>query len=276
MSDAARARFQQRATFRSEPGHRMRLGARRLGLLLAFAVAGCSDKAASVPSDASSATADGGDAAADTGAPESGHAGDGIDCTPILNQGGGDTGFAMCTDGTKQRRAVVQCPLPPTSNPSNCPPSNGDCASDAECTQGTSAIFPKGYCADAHDLRGYCGCYYGCRQDSDCAPGSICECGVVVGQCVPANCKTNTDCGEGFACVATFEGTAGACNPVTNPFFPPLTRYVCQTAADQCQSDGDCSHVDAGPPVDARLLSHIVCLFDGTRRACGLACASPP
>jgi len=254
----------------------MSCGARRLGLVLAFAAAGCGDKAASVRPDAGIPAADGGDTALDTGAPESGDAGGRINCTPILNQGGADTGFAMCTDGRKQRRAAVECPLPPTSTPTTCPPSNGACASDAECTQETSATFPKGYCADAHNLRGYCGCYYGCRQDSDCAAGSICECGVVVGQCVPANCKTNPDCGDGFGCVATFEGTAGTCNPVTNPNIPPLTRYVCQTAADQCQRDDDCNHVDAGTPPDARLLSRVVCLFDGTRRACGLVCASPP
>src|SRR4051794_26302470 len=189
--------------------------------------------------------------------------------SPFLTAAGVDTGFDSCADGTLRRRAATQCPLPPTSPVPVC--TDSQCTSDADCPQGQSAFFPKGYCTDAYQLKGYCGCYAGCREDADCAPGSICECGVVVGQCVPATCTTNADCGAGFDCVATAQGVAdGTCNWTSNPPSPPLTEFVCQRIGDGCRNQADCADASTAGVSDAAAIVNAACLYDGTRRACGM------
>jgi hypothetical protein len=181
-------------------------------------------------------------------------------CQPILNQANLDTGFENCDDGSKRRRAAVQCPEEKMITPGPCA-SNPNCKEDADCNQ-----QPNGYCGEAHNLAGYCGCYYGCRQDSDCGAGSICECGVVVGRCISATCKTNADCGAGYGCVGTITGTAGT---TCNTTFPPLAPiYVCQKAGDLCSGDKDCPN--GGGATQAR------CLYDGDHLACGLVCLPTP
>jgi hypothetical protein len=237
-------------------------------VLVALSGPGCSSSLASpttvdpaVDSSVNSAV----DSAVDSGA-DSG-------CAPVLSQSGEDTGFETCTDGTLRRRAALQCPWPPMSPEPTCTLMS-TCASDAVC--GDSGILPqpKGYCAEAHKLIGYCGCFGGCCQDADCGPGYLCECNLPFGQCVPAECETNADCGAGFACVATAQGTPGGkCNQVPEPPYPPLTLFVCQTAADSCRGQTDCAAAgtgDAGPGASPS------CLFDGTRRACGVFCPGPP
>jgi Cys-rich repeat protein len=158
----------------------------------------------------------------------------------------------------------------PVCNPVNC-------TSDADCPAGTSAAFPNGYCAEAHHLSGLCGCFTACREDADCGPGAICECGNYLGQCVPARCATNADCGAGFACIATAQGvTGGACNQTSNAQSPPITLFVCQTAGDGCRSKADCTDASAADAAATREIESPACLFDGSRRACGLFCAYPP
>ena len=90
-------------------------------------------------------------------------------CQPILNQAGLDTGFESCADGSKRRRAAILCPEERTSPSNPCQAIAGpySCKSDSDCL-----AQPGGYCADAHQIVGYCGCYYGCRHDSDCDTGS--------------------------------------------------------------------------------------------------------
>jgi hypothetical protein len=185
-----------------------------------------------------------------------------LTCWQIVNTAGLDTGFEQCADGARRRRAAVECPASVTAATSPCRPDSGpaDCTSDADCT-----MQPHGYCATAHELTAYCGCYYGCRQDSDCAAGSICDCGDFIGQCVPATCTTNADCGPGLDCRATFAATAGASCTDVNQTRP--TSYACQTAADQCHGSKECS--DAGASQGA-------CLLDGARRACGQLCTVAP
>ena len=189
-------------------------------------------------------------------------------CQAILNSAGLDTGFETCDDGTSRRRAALTCPLPPM-NPPDAGVTSASCGSDSDCGIG-------GVCADAHNLRGYSGCWTGCRQDADCGAGSICACGDIVGRCVPASCTTNADCGTGFGCVATGDGRAGACTQSLNYPSPSAVRYVCQRTSDTCWSSGDCES-KGGPPsglVDGGAYSS-ACLYDGTRRVCGYICAGP-
>jgi len=186
-------------------------------------------------------------------------------CQPVLNSAKLDTGLDSCDDGTTRRRTALVCPLPAmrSADAGASPP--GPCAADTEC--GNQSI-----CAEAHNLRGYSGCFSGCRQDSDCGAGSICVCGVVLGQCMPANCKTNADCGVGFGCLATGEGPAGGCAVGMAVSTPNITRYVCQQAQDACFATKDCpggvppSQPDGGSSWPA-------CIYGGAKRVCGYACA---
>jgi hypothetical protein len=198
-------------------------------------------------------------------------------CQSILSQSGEDTGFEMCADGTTRRRAALQCPWRVMSADTGCP-ATGDCSTDEECTQNLTAFDPKGYCADAHQLKGYCGCFSGCREDSDCAVGSICVCiEGEPGSCLPAKCKTNADCGAGLGCVASAQGVAGkTCNQTSNASSPPMEFYVCQTTSDECNSNRDCFDGGASVSNDAGEIEAGACVFDGSHRACGLFCAYPP
>ena len=100
----------------------------------------------------------------------------------------------------------------------------GDCSSDADCT-----ALPHGYCSGGGaDL---CGCKYGCTTDADCAEGSICMCGTNIGTCVKAiDCQSDADCGADSLC-ASYEGTL--CGSIAG--------FACQSAADQCKSQTDCT-----------------------------------
>ena len=176
----------------------------------------------------------------------------GVACVPYLDQSSRDTGLDTCTNGNLQRRASIQCSWSPPSPTPVCATST--CASDDDCP-GFPPTQPKGYCAQAHNLAGYCGCFTGCHQDADCGPGWICECGVVpFNQCVMAQCTTNADCGAGFACVATAVSMpANPCSPASSH---PPTLFVCQTAADSCGGPTDCTGADT------------ICLYDGAQRVC--------
>ena len=198
----------------------------------------------------------------DAGSASGGRVGTTDACQPILNQAGMDTGFESCADGAKRRRAAIVCPTEQTSASSPC---GADpllsCKADSDCK-----MQPNGYCADAHKLTGYCGCYYGCRQDSDCGAGSICECGVVVGRCVAATCTTNADCGVGFGCASATAASASVATCI-NGFGAELSStYTCQTPADQCQGDSIC-------PPNGR--DRGACFLDGGRRVCGTICFMP-
>lgn len=173
-----------------------------------------------------------------------------------------DTGFDLCDAFWGARRRVARaCPLGPlTADPHQCEPSV--CSSDQDCTRSA-----HGLCADSHHLAGYCGCYYGCMQDSDCGPGSVCFCGDPVGRCVPSNCTDDSACGSGQLCAsylaACIPGTGpdAACTGGVNGCF---SGFACQNAADECLHDADCL------PNNAR------CELQNGHRVCAPECPGPP
>ena len=213
--------------------------------------------------DAAEAASDGADAVDDGGTRDSTSAevgGDALVCQPVLNQAGIDTGFEVCSDHSQRRRVAIACPEARMAATSPCTPDDGPaCKSDAECT-----MQPLGYCANAHKLVGYCGCFYGCRKDSDCASGSICSCGSVVGVCVSATCASAAECGAGSACVLTVHG-APQLTCVSGRPSSFVESYSCLKPEDQCHGNGDCpsSGMDFG-----------TCFIDTAHRYCGLTCFS--
>jgi hypothetical protein len=137
--------------------------------------------------------------------------------SPVLVDGQ-DTGFELCSSGTIHRPAVVACPtlLP---RPAACAGGAGACAKDADCNAG-----PNGACDP--NAQGTCACHYGCRVDTDCAPGQMCVCGDPVGTCAVASCHSDAECAP-FLCTTYYGGCVGS-------------AFACQTCADECAADSEC------------------------------------
>jgi hypothetical protein len=100
----------------------------------------------------------------------------------------------------------------------------GTCSSDAECT-----AKAHGHCAppEGGSIPGN-RCQYGCTQDSECAPGSVCLCGDPIGKCVSAKCSVDADCPGGLC--ASYVAMPGCDRPA----------FACLSPDDQCISNADC------------------------------------
>jgi hypothetical protein len=160
-----------------------------------------------------------------------------------------NTGLQGCESGVIHRPEPVTCqsalprPLPPASS------ANGDaaeatlsqvellyrvasglitgCSADTECND-----KPYGYCAPvfySEQVGSGTECVYGCTVDADCGVGFLCQCGDPIGQCIPAECLSDEDCGDEL-CAAWFDG--GVCGS--------QHAFACQTADDECATDADC------------------------------------
>ena len=79
-----------------------------------------------------------------------------------------------------------------------------------------------------------CGCVYGCVRDSDCDTGQICECGDPIGIPGPP-CAHGRACPAGSLC-ASADLAWGGC-----AYSPPPRGYQCQTQADACLTNLDCT-----------------------------------
>jgi hypothetical protein len=155
---------------------------------------------------------------------------------------GNPTGFADCeyadtvarvrptTCGSRLPRAF-ECAAAASCN------TDGGCIGDFACRSDKDCIaHTEGHC---EDTSGYewsseggayvprCGCRYGCVEDSDCGAEAICLCGSPTGVCVPATCKSASDCAEGSVCLSyrTRYGGRG---------------FACQTVLDTCASNTSC------------------------------------
>ncbi|WP_437979642.1 ferritin-like domain-containing protein [Sorangium sp. So ce117] len=139
-----------------------------------------------------------------------------------------DTGYVRCADGWIHRAEVVTCPSPLPRAKACADPSGatGNCKSDADCTE-----QPHGYCdvMTGGEVAPGCFCQYGCTTDADCGEGQICLCGDPVGQCVPSRCTSDQDCGKLLCSSYVLHPGCGG------------TAFACQTPADECASDQDCS-----------------------------------
>lgn len=107
------------------------------------------------------------------------------------------------------------------------PEPQGDCASDADCTDGEN-----GRCLDD---RGTSCTYDECFSDDDCPGGSVCECGGGFhsdsNACIAGNCVTDADCGDGFC-----SPSLGDCGNYSG-----YVGYFCHTDDDECLNDEDCA-----------------------------------
>jgi hypothetical protein len=189
-----------------------------------------------------------------------------LDPTPWMVNGE-DTGFVECgadrsvfqagiafESRVLHRVTTLECPNLLDSESREACSSNGlseasePCTTDADCT-----AKPYGFCSSVPTSHyPQCGCSYGCVSDADCSDGEICECGDPVGQCRAATCTSDADCTGGALC-ASAPLAAGGCT-----FSPPGLGYRCQSEADSCLSDEDCSEVGAG-----------LCAFDAeSTRSC--------
>jgi hypothetical protein len=109
-------------------------------------------------------------------------------------------------------------------------------------------------------------CEYGCVTDTDCAQGYVCLCGNPVGQCVPASCGADGDCGNALCVSYTQSPGCGG------------TAFRCQSPLDECASDLDCASsggycsVTGSSPVEGRKCISASCvigrpfLIDGEER----------
>jgi len=105
------------------------------------------------------------------------------------------------------------------------------CTNDADCT-----AKPHGYCAQVPTIRlPACGCLYGCVRDADCAAGQNCECGDPIGTCRATACATDASCPKGSLCASADLAWGGCASS------PPARGYQCQTQADTCLTNLDCT-----------------------------------
>ena len=140
-----------------------------------------------------------------------------------------DDGMERCPDGQVHRFEAAQCLHHLEIK---------ECPAD-ECG-GPCDQLGDGVCNEL--FVDSCFCHYPCTSDADCLPGAACLCAagipsggggyeglVAISECVPANCRTDADCGE-FLCALS----------------PSLCGYgfndglFCHTADDECVDGQDC------------------------------------
>ncbi|MCA9626299.1 MAG: ferritin-like domain-containing protein [Myxococcales bacterium] len=158
-----------------------------------------------------------------------------FECT---DTGQPDQGFATCDNGLKHRPQAVACQLALPRAGVECTSGfdPAECTTDSDCT-----ASPNGYCVAGQ----ICYCRYACSTDADCGESQLCECGSGgVSACVSAlGCQSDADCPGSVCAIHTTEcGGHG---------------YSCVTSEDGCTTNADCKSGEQ-------------CLYDGTRRSCGL------
>jgi len=101
------------------------------------------------------------------------------------------------------------------------------CTTPADCGS-AGAVF--------HGCLGRTCSFDECLTDADCPDGQACGCADQFGgnalhynACVPAQCRIDSDCGQG-----------GLCSPSGNSYCGSLTGYYCHSPADTCTTDADC------------------------------------
>lgn len=157
---------------------------------------------------------------------------------PATSLGGG---WERCANGMIHRPERSACPIastPPISAADAGVDAGAATSSDAGSASSSAPYFgcrsngdcterPYGQCKTSPGAYGaYCD--YGCARDSECPQGFACLCGDPAGQCVPADCAVDGECGGGL-CVNYIQspGCGGQ-------------AFRCQSPLDECGSDNDC------------------------------------
>lgn len=149
------------------------------------------------------------------------------------------SGYEVCPNEAIHRHTQVDCNEKPVHQPCSRPDPDFGCQSDAECDE-----YPNGSCAD---VSGGCFCRYVCTTDSDCGDGNACICASRWAEghrnesgpfgsydpCVPAQCHTDADCGD-LRCGVSI----GGCWQVEGLY--------CHTPEDVCEGHQDCRDLDLG------------------------------
>lgn len=140
------------------------------------------------------------------------------------------SGWIDCGNGLVHRPHAGTCVTDEPSRetlPPSTVPAEDECFSDADCV-----ARDLGYCASGSAPYGFTPtpnrCVYACVVDLDCPTGEICACVATRGECRPATCRVDADCGPDLLCVES----PGSC--LERP------SYACQTPADECVTSSDC------------------------------------
>jgi hypothetical protein len=149
-------------------------------------------------------------------------------------------GLLSCNHGSFVHRAEPALCALPERDPEDRPPSSEVTDQDAPCNH-------DGDCGDGYCVREEVEgdlvhrCIHPCTGDSDCDAGTICICephdrattreGIILGECRPATCVTDQECGAGFFCRAPVPENRRA---------HPYRSFSCQKVADECSGQREC------------------------------------
>ena len=157
-------------------------------------------------------------------------------------------GIELCEEGVKRRTQATSCEDKRSTYiiPEDC----ADIACSGEldyCVTYHQPSFPGTHSPSQSK------CTTGCLSDSDCASDHICECGDPIGRCVPASCKTNSDCSPEQNCLL-------------NSKLRALDIYACTSPEQPCFVNSDCKSDEPLP-----LYASLQCIYhDNDTTSCKL------
>lgn len=138
-------------------------------------------------------------------------------------------------------------PQRPGPSPTAAPALEVDCRSDEDCKAGRN-----GRCSGGGHTVPHCS-YDACARDEDCGAQKACACDPSEGNaCVPANCRTDADCG-GRGCSPTAAEMCGNMGGVAG--------FYCRTEDDECVSNEDCTSDGSGLCVYDANAAHWKCNY---------------
>jgi hypothetical protein len=172
---------------------------------------------------------------------------------PLLNDLGEPTGIELCEDGSTHRASDQAC-----SAPTNIPACAGtedemQCSSDSECTQAANRRCASHL--NMSDGSTLCGCVYICTSDSDCGEGFACLCAgdlpaehnTTVGDYPGVHARYSLPSAPYPHCVRADCNTdadcpSGECGiAVHDDGCGPSATLACRLASDACRSHEDCA-----------------------------------
>lgn len=158
----------------------------------------------------------------------------------------GQTGVVRSPEGVVHRASPERCPTHIAARACT-RKREGDCFTSMDCRE-----YAHGKCLEWTGYHGnkFCGCEYSCASDRECPEGQVCTCDVTLytrrggtfddytikhGQCVPAECKQDSDCASGLCGrSARYDGCGDD------------IQFACRTDHDTCVSQADCGYADGG------------------------------